>query len=103
MEGRYILVYILVASVVTWILRAGPFLFFKNREIPDNVHYLGDVMPPTIMAILVIYMMKDQLVSFNIVHELLSLLVVLIVHLRKRSMILSMAVGTFVYMVLIRL
>ena len=45
---------IAVAAIVTLIIRAVPFVAFGGkREVPETVTYLGKVLPPAIMVILV--------------------------------------------------
>lgn len=103
MDNSYAFVALLIASAVTWALRVGPFFVFKDREIPEILRYLGDVMPPAIMAILVIYFIRDNIVTGDVLSELIALGLVLIIQLARRNMILSMTVGTLVYMLLIRI
>ena len=50
---------IAVVAIVTLIIRAVPFVAFGGkREVPETVTYLGKVLPPAIMVILVIYCVK---------------------------------------------
>ena len=49
---------IAVMSVVTILLRALPFLIFR-KETPAYITYLGRVLPPAIIGMLVIYCLKD--------------------------------------------
>ena len=48
-----------VIAVVTWVLRAFPFLLFGNRPLPKVIRYLGKALPPAIMTVLVIYCLRD--------------------------------------------
>ena len=51
---------ILTSAVITLGLRAFPFLVFgKQRRMPDKLVRLGDMLPSAIMAVLVIYCLKD--------------------------------------------
>ena len=43
-----------VVAIVTWFLRAFPFLLFGSRPLPKTVQYLGKALPPAIMTVLVI-------------------------------------------------
>lgn len=100
------LVLILTASVVTIILRALPFVLFGgNRQMPAVVHKVADLMPPAIIAVLVVYCLKNSIV--NITMESLSAafaaIATTLVHLWKRNTLASIAVGTIIYMVCIRL
>ena len=49
----YPILMIAVAALVTWLTRAIPFLVFGKRQLPGMVVYLGEVLPPAIMVILV--------------------------------------------------
>ena len=45
-------------SLVTILLRALPFLVFR-KNTPDWLAYLGKVLPPAIIGMLVVYCLKD--------------------------------------------
>lgn len=96
---------IAVAAIVTLFIRAIPFVVFGGkREVPATVTYLGKVLPPAIMVILVIYCVK----SINLfsgshgIPELLSIAVVAGLHIWKKNTLLSIAVATVLYMVLVQ-
>lgn len=94
-----------VAAAVTWLIRALPFLIFgKKKELPRMVAYLGSILPPAIMAILILYCLRRvNFAAFPFgMAELLSIAVVTAAHLWKKNMLLSIALGTICYMVLIR-
>ena len=96
---------IAVAAVVTLLIRAIPFVVFGGkREVPATVTYLGKVLPPAIMVILVIYCIKGiHLFTGNHgIPELLSSAVVAGLHIWKKNTLLSIAVGTVLYMVLVQ-
>ena len=99
------MIMIAVVAVCTFTTRVIPFaLFGGNREMPVPVKFLGDALPPAIIATLVVYCLKDvQFTQFPTgLAEMLSIAVVTVLHLWKRNTLLSIAGGTFVYMVLIR-
>lgn len=96
---------IAVAAIVTFIIRAIPFVAFGGkREVPVTVTYLGKVLPPAIMVILVIYCIKGihLLSGSHGIPELLSIAVVTALHVWKRNTLLSIAVGTIFYMILVQ-
>ncbi len=96
---------IAVAAIVTFIIRAIPFVAFGGkREVPVTVTYLGKVLPPAIMVILVIYCIKGihLLSGSHGIPELLSIAVVTALHVWKRNTLLSIAVGTSFYMILVQ-
>lgn len=59
MNTRYILIGIAVSAVVTFALRALPFVIFNGkRQMPEMLVKLGRVLPATIMAVLIVYCLK---------------------------------------------
>ena len=82
-----------------------PFLVFGGRDkLPKIIEYLGKVLPAAIMGLLVVYCFKDfdfTQISVVIPAAAASAATVLL-HLWKRNTILSILIGTAVYMVLIR-
>ncbi len=95
-----------VAALVTMATRFLPFLIFgENRPTPKLVVYLGKVLPFAIMGMLVIYCMKD--VAFLSAPfgapELICCGLVAALHVWKRNSLLSIAVGTVAYMLLVQL
>ena len=95
---------IAVTALVTVLTRFLPFAVFGKRPLPRVVVYLGRVLPPAIMAALVVYCLKDiDLTAFPLgLAQLISVAVTALVHLWRRNTLLSIALGTACYMVLIR-
>ena len=93
-----------VIAVVTWALRAFPFLLFGNRPLPKVIRYLGKALPPAIMTVLVIYCLRD--ISFSQspfgIPELAACALVVILQVVRKNMYLSIIAGTVCYMILIR-
>ena len=93
-----------VAALVTLLIRALPFALFSRGNPPRVITYLGRVLPATVMAILVVYCLKG--VSFGTLSgfapALISVAATAALHAFKRSTLLSIACGTAVYMLLIR-
>lgn len=101
---RAVLIILLVAAC-TFLTRVLPFLFFGGQKsVPKAVNYLGKILPPAIMAILVVYCLKG--ISFAQAPygaaELLSAALVVVLHLWKRNNLLSIGLGTACYMILIQ-
>ena len=104
MVNTHTFLLIAVIAVVTYLLRSLPFLVFSGRKTPAFVTYLGKVLPYAIMGMLVVYCLKDTTVlswPYGI-PELLACIVVVLLHLWRRNTLLSIAVGTACYMVLIQ-
>ena len=99
---------ITVAMVVlgTMVTRFLPFLVFPaGKETPKYIQYLGKVLPCAVFGLLVIYSLKDvSVLSGNHgIPEMLSILLVVVLHVWKRQMLLSIAGGTVCYMLLVQL
>lgn len=96
---------ILICAAATMITRFLPFLCFKpGSDLPSYVKYLGKALPSAVFALLVVYCLKD--VSFTEgthgIPEIISILLTTAVHVWKRQMLFSMALGTVSYMVLVQ-
>jgi branched-subunit amino acid transport protein AzlD len=93
---------IAVMSVVTMLIRFLPFLVFRKRT-PKYVSYLGRVLPPAIIGMLVIYCLKDitpTLYPFGL-PELIACACVVGVQVWRRNSLISILSGTIIYMLLI--
>ena len=103
-ETLYPIAAIAVVALVTWGLRAAPFLLFGSRPLPRTMRYLSRVLPPAIMTVLVIYCLRNTALDqfpFGI-PELAACALVAILQIFKKNMYLSIIAGTVCYMVLIR-
>ena len=95
-----------VIALVTAGLRFLPFLIFgEKRQTPRLISYMGKVLPYAIMGMLVVYCLKgaSPLEYPYVLPELFGCITVVLLHLWKRSTLLSIAGGTLCYMLLIRL
>lgn len=104
MSAWHVVAVIAVVGAVTFLTRAAPFWFFK-RGTPRWVNYLGRVLPPTIMAILVVYCLRGvSLLTYPYgLPELLAGAAVVGLHLWKKNNLISILGGTALYMVLVQL
>ena len=104
--NTHALLIVLICASVTLALRALPFVFFGGKGgVPGLVERLGHLLPPAIMAALVVYCLKSVPYGtfMDGAMQLLAAAVVVAVHLLRRNTLLSIAAGTAVYMLLIRL
>ena len=89
----------------TMITRFLPFLIFPaGKSTPKYIQYLGNVLPAAVFGLLVVYCLKDVSI-FTGSHglpELISIALVVVLHLWKRQMLLSIAGGTICYMLLVQ-
>ena len=105
MTAARTLTMILVADVCTFATRVAPFLLFNGKKpIPPIVRYLGEALPPAVIALLVIYCVKNVnwLAAPHGAPELLCIAVTAALHVWKRNNLLSIGVGTVLYMYLIQ-
>ena len=99
------LLIILVVAVTTFATRVIPFLDFpKGKELPKTIQYIGKVLTPAVIGMLVVYCLKDTsiLAAPYGIPELIAVLTVVILHIWKRNNLISIGVGTVLYMVLIQ-
>lgn len=105
MSNWSVLSLILVMALVTAGLRFLPFVIFtKGRKVPDVVAYLGRVLPYAVMAMLVVYCLKGisfVQMSFGL-PEIISVVLVVVLHVWKRNTLLSIVGGTVCYMLLVQ-
>ena len=94
-----------VVAGVTALIRFLPFVVFGGgRPTPKFVVYLAGVLPCAIMAMLVVYCLRNV----DVMHfayglpELIAIAVTIALHLWKKQMLLSIAGGTVCYMLLVQ-
>ena len=105
MTNTYAVLTIAVCALITAALRFLPFLIFgENRKTPPLVTYLGQVLPFSIMGMLVVYCLKDISLThapFGI-PEIIGCVLVTLLHIWKRNTLLSIGAGTVCYMLLVQ-
>ncbi len=105
-SSQYIIIVLILSALCTYLLRALPFLIFRgDKPLPGWLERLGDLLPTAIMAVLVIYCLKD-----GILHPgdtgipcLVAAAAVIHSYRWKHNTLLSIAAGTAIYMLLLRL
>lgn len=97
------LILIAVMAVITMMLRFLPFFLFSGKT-PKVILYLGNVLPYSIMAMLIVYCLKD--ISFTDgnygIPEFAAVLLVAVLHKWKHNMLLSILGGTICYILLVQ-
>ena len=96
---------IAITALVTMALRFLPFLIFgENRKTPPLIAHLGQLLPYSIMGMLVVYCLKDiSLTSAPFgLPEAIGCAVVALLHILKRNTLLSIGAGTVCYMLLVQ-
>ena len=96
-----------IAMVIlgTMLTRFVPFFVFPaGKPTPKYVQYLGNVLPPAVFGLLIIYCLKKVSIftGSHAIPELLAITLVIALHTWKRQMLLSIAGGTIFYMILVQ-
>ena len=89
----------------TIITRALPFLLFpEHKGIPKYIKYLADILPFTIIGMLVVYCLKD--ITFTqspfAIPEAISIALIAVLHIWKKNALLSIGGGALFYMILVQ-
>ncbi len=96
---------IAVMALITALLRFLPFLIFKGKaSTPPIVEKLGRLLPSAVIAMLVIYCMKDVhfAATAGYLPAIIASLLVGVLHIWKRNTLLSVISGTVCYMLLVQ-
>ena len=96
---------IAVMAGVTFLTRALPFLLFDRGDHPPRlILYLGRVLPPAIIAMLIVYCLKG--ITFSTpagwVPPLLAGLAAVLLHIWKGNDLISIFGATVLYMALVQ-
>ncbi len=97
---------ILLSAGITLALRAVPFLVFGNgRRMPKRLVSLGRILPAAIMAVLVVYCLKDVTGELypNGVAEFVAAGVVIVTYKWKHNTLVSILAGTLCNMALLKI
>ena len=105
MSGMEAAITVSIISLVTLFTRAAPFFLFPDaKKAPPFVRYLGRVLPHAMMGMLVVYCLKGVNLSaapFGL-PEGIAILTAAVLYVWRRSMMLSIACATAMYMILLR-
>ena len=104
MESSYLIGAIFVASLMTYITRITPFLFFRKKEPSSMIKYIEWNMPVMIMVILVFYALKDvkwEVYPYGIA-EIVGVLIAAFMHVKFKNALLSIFLATISYMIMIQ-
>ena len=96
---------IAVMALITALLRFLPFIIFKGKtSTPKLVEKLGRLLPSAVIAMLVVYCLKDMNFSATIDYlpAIIAGLLVGVLHVWKSNTLLSVISGTVCYMLLVQ-
>jgi len=97
----YLLIFILVSACATFLTRLLPFVLLYRWADHPLLKHLGRYLPPVLMVLLLMYALKDALVTgHQLLPSLASLAVVTVLHLLWRNPLISILSGTGLYMFL---
>ena len=100
------LIMIAAVAIATFATRAASFVVFpKGKEVPPTVKYIGMVLPPAVIGMLVVYCLRStQLFAYPYgIPELIACLAVIGLHAWRRNVLLSVGAGTVLYMALVQM
>lgn len=96
---------VLVVAGMTLLTRALPFiLFYDEKKTPMFIFYLGRVLPHAVIAMLIVYCLKN----ISLLHlpfgapELSAVFLVAFLHFVWGNVLMSIAGGTLFYMFLVQ-
>ena len=102
-QSAVIIAVVVLGTVATRFL---PFIIFPaGKPTPKYVQYLGDVLPFAVIGLLVVYSLKDTAVlswPYGI-PEAIAIICIVLLHVWRKNMLLSIAAGTVIYMLLVQL
>lgn len=104
MTTMQMLATVAVAAAATILTRALPFIAFPaGRQTPAYIQYLSRVLPGAVFGLLVVYCLRevDVFTGTHGLPEALGVLVAGGTYLWKRNMLLSIALSTVLYMLIV--
>ena len=96
---------IAVMALITDLLRFLPFIIFKGKaSTPKLVEKLGRLLPSAVIAMLVVYCLKDMnfTATVDYLPAIIAGLLVGVLHVWKSNTLLSVISGTVCYMLLVQ-
>ncbi len=96
----------LALSLGIIITRFAPFILFpEGKKAPAVITYLGKMLPPAMMGLLIVYCLREVSITAapHGLPELIAIACVVVLHLWRRNPLLSIGVGTAVYMLLVQM
>lgn len=100
----YLTVVILSVGVISLLLRALPFILFGTRkEPPAIVRYIGRVLSPAAIAMLVVYCFVSATpINHGNLFQAIAALITIALQLWRHNPLLSILTGTAIYMTLVQ-
>lgn len=101
----YSIIIIALIAALTFAARLFPYVIFgRGNKVPNLVIYLGEVLPPAVMVLLIVYCIRN--ISLLIypygIPELSAILLTAVLYFLTKNNLISMISGTILYMILIQ-
>ena len=95
---------IIAVVLGTMVTRFLPFVIFPDgKEPPQYIRYLGRALPNAVIGLLVVYCLKDSFTSgYYAIPEIISIIFIIFIHNLKKNTLLSIGLGTLLYMLLVQ-
>lgn len=106
LTGIQTIIMILSIAFGTMLTRFLPFLLFpENKKPPKTITYLGKVLPPAMMGLLVVYCLKNVSITSpsHGIPELFAIAAIVVLHKWKNNVLFSIGGGTVLYMFLLQI
>lgn len=100
------IIIIIAVALGTMVTRFTPFILFpEKRVVPKYISYLGKVLPPAMMGLLIVYCFKGVEVSNSPygIPEGIATVAIVLLHKWKNNVLLSIGGGSLLYMGLVQL
>ncbi len=103
-DFKYSALIILISALATFFTRAFPFLLFGRKKPSKTVMYVGSYLPGAVITILVVYCICGGGMDIHtLLPKVIAGVFVVALHVWKRNNLLSIGLGTVVYMALVQL
>ena len=103
-DFKYSLIIILISALATFFTRAFPFAVFGRKQPSKTVLYVGKYLPSAVIAILVVYCLCGSgMDAHTLLPKFIAGFAVVVLHVWKRNNLLSIGLGTVIYMALVQL
>lgn len=95
---------IFIVVLGTLLTRSISFLIFYSKpDFPPFIQFLETVFPSAVIGVLVVYCLKDSLSGgYYGLPEMMGIFCVVFFHNWKKNVLLSISMGTSLYMVLVQ-
>lgn len=105
MTFNQIVITVAAMALGTMLTRFLPFILFPaNKPRPKYIDYLGQILPYSVIGLMVVYTLKNVSITSSpwALPEIITLSYIAVVQIIKRNNLLSMISGTILYMFLVQ-